>query len=400
MVSSRNARPSVDGTPIVISAPTLKEAQRRVHQEIGDDAIIISTRNVIRREELGLGQKKVVELLVQDPSVSTTSNFQPSTVRSLGKTQSLPDDPDDRNREIDRTTVTNLNKEVERIEALVTQVAKQFSAQQQESRVLLNPLAETLHHGGVSVAVLERLFTRLASEAGQTSHTRTEAITWLTENLRASNCDWDGFYGCHAFLGKSGAGRSQVVLQAAARLQGLGKHTLVLSIMPANSGEIRHLQSEAGKHGFDAAVIRKEGQLAASEAHLADYDVVLVDMPALDHPLLAEGQELHSWLAGNPGFHRHLLISGDQDPSDLDTLARAAKSWNCDWIVVTRLDQTLKPGKILDFTDTIPLPISLAGFGPRASETLEIASSVRLIDLILNQGSGLTDGRLNIEGRA
>ena len=35
--------PSVEGMPIVISAPTLKEAHRRVKAEFGENAIIIST---------------------------------------------------------------------------------------------------------------------------------------------------------------------------------------------------------------------------------------------------------------------------------------------------------------------------------------------------------------------
>ena len=393
MASSRNTRPSVDGTPIVISAPTLKEAHRRVKAEFGDGAIILNTRNVIHREEMGLGQKKVVEVLVQDPST-------PAPAGGLGHRHRRPRTDDTPATGTISVTEEDLLREVERIETLVTEVTNQAATRQRSAAILENPLAETLHHGGVSVGTLEKIFARMSGETGKSGRNRAQAISWLTDNLRASNCDWDGFYGCHAFLGKSGAGRTEMVLQAAARLRTLNRRTLVLSLFPANSGEVRYLQSEAGRHGFDAAVIRKEGQLAASESHLADYDVVLVDMPTLDHPVLAVGGELHSWLADNPGFHRHLLVAGDQDPTDVEDLVQAAKAWNCDWVAVSRLDQTRKPGKLLDFTDSVPLPLSLAGFGPKADEPVEIAASGRLIDMILNQGSGLADSSLLSEGRA
>ncbi len=185
------------------------------------------------------------------------------------------------------------------------------------------------------------------------------------------------------FRTAAGSGRSDLVLTAAGLAQSMGRRTLVLSMMPGNSGDVRRLQGEAAGKGFDAAVIKKEAQLAATEKHLTAYDVVLVDMPHLGHETMAEDGVVHGWLARNTSFHRHLLVPMDKDPRDMDNLNQAARAWNCDWIAVSRTDLTNRPGKMLDLLERVPLPVSLIGSDPARTGLLEIAHSERILDAIL-----------------
>ena len=234
---------------------------------------------------------------------------------------------------------------------------------------------------------VKNLFTRFVGETGKMHSDRPAALAWLVDNLKASNCGWDGFFGCHAFLGNSGSGRTRMVLEAAAHLQKQGRKTLVLSVHPEHSGEIRRLQNAAAELGFDAAIIRKDSQLAMSEKHLGNYEAVLLDLPALGHASLAVGGAIHSWLGRNHSFHRHLVIPLDRDFQDLEELKAAARTWNCDWLALSRLDQTRLQGKILDLVESIPLPFSLWGETIGTRETLSIADSGALLDRILAAGS-------------
>ena len=392
-----NSRQSVDGAPVVVTARTLKDAYKIVREEYGEDAQILGTRTVNRRQELGLGHDRQIEVTVQMPGTTPPP-------RSLGSRRGLavmnrvldeapadasPDAPGDRTKDgtQDRTQI-EIVREVERIEELVAAIAEDHA---RLSRLRLpycdNPLAETLIENGATPESVNKLLTRFTSETGNDVHNRPAAVAWLTENLRASNCSWDDFYGCHAFLGDTASGRSDMVLTAAALLRSKGRRTLVLSLMPGDNGDVRRLQIEAARNGFDAAVINRESQLEAAEKHLQGYDVVLVDMPHLGHEAMGDGGIVHAWLARNANFHRHLMVPMDKDPRDMEDLARAARNWNCDWIAVSRTDMTRRAAKMLDLLECIPVPVSLTGFDPARTGRLEIAHSDRILDGMLGGGS-------------
>lgn len=383
MRSRRNSSQPVDGTPAVVTAGTLKEAYKTVREQYGEDAVILGTRTVNRRHELGLGHERQVEVTVQLPGAAPTPA--PAALGHRQATGTL-----DRllsGQQVAGITTdigADIAREVERIEDLVAAIDEAHTQLAFHSETIANnALAETLLENGASPDAVNTLLTRFTSETGAAVHDRPAAMTWLTENLRASNCTWDDLYGCHAFLGEAGSGRSDLVLTAAGLLQALGRRTLVLSMMPGNNGDIRRLQIEAASKGFDAAVIKKEVQLAATEKHLTAYDVVLVDMPHLGHDTMAEGGVVHAWLARNTRFHRHLLVPMDKDPRDMDTLNQAARAWNCDWIAVSRTDLTKRPAKLLDLLERVPLPVSLTSSDPARTGHLEIAHSERILDTIL-----------------
>ncbi len=392
MRSNRNNKPSVDGAPVVVTASTLKEAYKIVRDEYGEDTVILGTRTVNRRHELGLGHERQIEVTVQVPDANATT--QPAlgrrqTTRTMNHIMAGPVTPSSAAIDVDQQIIS----EVTRIEELVASIADDHA---RLSKLRLpfcdNPLAETLIENGATPKAVNTLLTRFTSETGAEVTDRAAAVTWLTDNLRASNCSWDDLYGCHAFLGEAGSGRSDLVLTAAGLLQKMGRRTLVLSLMPGNNGDIRRLQLEASQNGFDAAVIKKESQLASTEGHLSSYDVVLVDMPHLQHESMAEGGGVHLWLSRNSSFHRHLLVPMDKDPRDMNPLSQAARTWNCDWIVVSRSDMTTRSAKMLDLLECIPVPISLVGNDPARTGRLEIAHSDRILDAMLS-GSDPTDFR-------
>ena len=374
MVSRNRTRQQADSQPAVISAPTLKGAYKLVKQQFGDEAIILGSRSVTKRQPLGLGHEKVVEVMVQSPATF------PTRAASLGIPSQSSVSPG--------TTQLEMVAEVERIEELVASIAQQYDKLDLGASITRNnPLAESLLHGGAAAETIQKLLTRFTSETGQQANNRVAALAWLGENLKASNCAWDGFYGCHAFMGPMGIGQTDMILIAAAHLQKLGRRTLVLNVFPEDNGQVKQLQVEASRLGFDAAVIQKPGQLMRSEEHLSRYDVVLVDMPHLGHQEMKPGGALHGWLSGNTTFHRHILVPSTQDPRDMKTVTTAARGWNCDWLGFTRLEQTGCPAKLLDFTDNIPLPISLI----QNKSEVDIATSGQLLDFILGQNSNMTD---------
>lgn len=387
MARSSNSRPSLDGGPVVVSAPSLQTAHRRIRDRYGDDAVILSTRTVARRHELGLGQERLVEVVVQPPGGVARPAFSAGPYDAgppAGGPGALPPD---------------LLREVERIEALVEQVSTEVARRPAGDQwVARDPAAGPLVAAGASPAIARRVLARFTAAHGRGPGGADELRRWLGTQLRASNCDWDGFYGCHAFLGDSGVGRSDLVLAAALRLQGMGRSTLVLGVLPADPGYVHRLQETAAAGGFDAAVVTSTSHLAAAEPHFGDYDAVLVELPRLDDPALALGGPLHAWLAPNVSFHRHLVLAADRDPADQADLAAVTRDWNCDWVAFTRLDRTRRAGKLLDVLETVPLAVSLLARDPLHGGEVAVASSAAVADLVAPAPAAA--GRLDREVRS
>ena len=356
---TRNSPPPSDGI-VAVAAVTLQEAYRRVKREYGDEAVIVGSRSVSRREDRGLGQSRFVEVLVQ------TGNPVPVTTPVAGG-----------------RAPAGLAAEVERIEDLVAAIEKEHARLRSIHRSTTDPLTEALVASGASEPAVNHLLTRFTSETGRLTTDRTAALSWLEQNLLASNSDWNGFYGCHAFLGPSGSGRTELVLEAARKLQQHNRRTLVLSIQPAHRGEVRRLQTAAAAGGFDAAVIQKTESVASVAEHLGDYDAVLLDLPDLDGSAGMEpGQELHRWLATNDGFHRHLVLPLDGDPRDQADLAPLTRTWNCDWLALTNTGRTRRWGKVLDLQRSLSLPLSLLA-AESIGDAPRIAVSGQVLDHIL-----------------
>ncbi|RKZ19712.1 hypothetical protein DRQ50_01470, partial [bacterium] len=281
---------------VAVKAATLQDAYRRVKKDFGDDAVIVGSRTVTRRQDHGLGRDRYVEVMVQ-------ADGQAGVRRPPAKSS---------------TERRDMAAEVARIEDLAAILEEQHARLVKgTARVDANPLSGILTGAGASAETVAHLLTRFAGETGRPEHDRPGFLSWLEENLPASNSDWAGFYGCHAFLGRSDTGRSDLVLGAAAELSARKRRTLMLSIMPAHRGEVRRLQAAAAAGSFDAAVIQNTDRIAAVAEHLGNYDAVLLDLPEIDTPAMSPGGTLHRWLAANEGFHRHLVLPLDGDVRDL-----------------------------------------------------------------------------------
>jgi hypothetical protein len=358
-----NTLPADDATAVVTGS-SLSEAFKRVRQEFGPEAVIAGSRSRSRRKSQGWGTDTVVEVLVE------TSG---TTGRPLRPTC---ESPSDLTREI--------RYQVERMERLVQDICVAESpASDGEVWSEKNPLAEHLVNNGASPGAVTKLLTRFASETGHSRQDRTEALVWLTGYLDTGEGSLPEWSGHHAFLSEHSADRLDPVLHLAGTLTEIGRRVLVVSVLPDPHREEPRLKAMAATAGYDAAVVRDIGQLEDMEDHLDGYDHVLLDLPSLADPRMTDEGPIHSWLAANENFHRHLSVPMDRDFQDLDDLREAVRSWNCDWLALTRVDGTRRAAKLLDLVESIPLPISFTFENVLVAGILSRANPEQLLDRIL-----------------
>lgn len=354
-----------------VTGATLAEALRNVRRLHGPEARIIDSRHVYRRDETGLGRTRVVEVRIDSGSGSAAPAH---AVVGAGNSSAA------------RLTAA-IAEEVERIEEMVGRLEGERAAAGEGRDVLVSdyPLADALAGAGAGADTIEKL-AGLYAAAGEA----TGAAEHLKAQLRGSAGDWSDYAGCHLVLGEAGCGKTDLVMALAARLRGVGRKVLVLSMAPRHEGEVRRLQHEASRHGYDAAVMKEASQLERSLEYFDNYDAVLVDTPALGSETMADPR-LRGFVAGNELIHRHLALPLDRDPADMGASLEALRDWNCDWAAVTRLDMTARPGKLADLACGLPTPLSLLLSGGWPDGELKIAAADEMAGLILPAAPGTID---------
>ncbi len=367
--------PPVEPGTVVVTGTSLTDAYARVHEQYGAEAAILESRTAIRRQPGRLGTDTVVEVVVHPGGVDAPPRHEPAPAMS------------------ERALFAELTVEIERLESALVSLrpAPVSPPSGSEAPATFDPLGEALVAGGATSTVVSRMLTRFTSETGCDRSDRPAALAWLEKDIPAVAGTWDDFRGWHAFIGEAGAGRTSLIMATAARLREHGLKTVLLQVLGDKPGEIRRLQIGAAEHGYDAAVIRNDHQLAKVQESLTAYDVVLLDLPELHHESMIAGGSIHRRLAASENIHRHLVVPLDADFEDLDVHAAAARTWTCDWTVLTRVDRSGRPAKILDLHERIPLPTALVGPNT-AQAVVTIATGGGLLDLMLADGAAGRSG--------
>lgn len=353
----------------VVTGVSLSDAYRKVRQEFGPEAKISGSRTRTRRKSGGWGSEQVVEVVVES-----------SPGRPNGNKAKIP---------APENLTAAIEYEVDRLERMVEDILQpegnQSASPQDRSG---NPLGEFLIENGASHGAVERLLIRFAGETGLEPHDRPGAIAWLNNYLATGSELPAQISGKHAFLAENPGDRLETVFQLARCLTDTGRRTLVLAVLPDPDRDLPRLKIFAADVGCDAAILRETAQLDEMSGEFPGYDAVLIDLPALSHPAMAENGPVHLALAIDPDIHRHLQVPLERDFLDLVDLREAARSWNCDGLTLIRMGATRRPAKVLDLVDTIPLPISFLVTGSGSQAGLEAATPDRLLDFTLTRREG------------
>jgi len=355
-----STKPAHDHTTAVVRGASVSEALANVKRLYGPAAAVLGSREVRERSADDLGEVRSVEVLVALDAAAT---------------RAAPADPA-------ASVLARLDHELARVEALTAQVktARETPADPDQARLDAYPLTGALLRAGVGKPAAVHLARLWAAETA--ARPDADPRRFLASRIGTSRAHWSTFGGCHVLLGEAGAGKTALAEAAAARLRAKGQKVLLLAVAPRDGGVIRRLQERSRELGVDGAALRRGDQLERAAERLRSYDAVLIDTPPLGAPELAEPR-LRRALAEDERFHRHLVQPLDADAAADVRQWTHARTWNCDWIAVTRTDLAARPGRLLELAMGAPLPLSLTSGAAGGTVSAEIADPERLVAAIL-----------------
>lgn len=190
-----------------------------------------------------------------------------------------------------------------------------------------------------------------------------------------------------ALVGPSGVGKTTTAAKIAAQARMQGRSVMFVAADAYRVGAVEQLRRFADLLGAEIEVANGADSLDAILA-AADADVVIVDTAGRGAP--ANDAVEHRLAREVKGRSRHILLclSASTRAVDAERMTRAFSTARPTSLVITKLDETSTPAGIAHACASSKLPISTLCFGQRVPEDIAQATTNALVDYVVQDDSG------------
>jgi flagellar biosynthesis protein FlhF len=334
-----------------VVARDMQVALHMLRKELGDDAVIVSSRTVREPGLLGFFRPRKVEVTAaSDRSYERTMPAAESLRDELGEIRSLLS-----RLGVDRmsTRAGAQGKWSERLRA--ADVGDEVSS------LLLDQVSALVSEEEQEKQILERLakFFPIMPKA----RVRQKRIM--------------------AFVGPTGVGKTTTIAKLAARwaLQDKKKIALV-TIDTFRIGAVEQLRIYGEIIGVPVEVVTSPAELQHVLARHKNKDTIFIDTTGRSAKRPMQLAELRAFLDPVKNLEKYLVVSATIKARDLLTIYRAYSSIGLTAAIFTKLDETDSLGPLLDLCHRTSLPVAYVANGQNVPEDLEEADSTALARLL------------------
>jgi flagellar biosynthesis protein FlhF len=186
------------------------------------------------------------------------------------------------------------------------------------------------------------------------------------------------------FVGPSGVGKTTTIAKLAAQYRLEQKRSVAMvTIDNYRPAAVEQLRLYANVLGVELATASTCDEARDAICQLGQPELVLVDTPGFN-PRHEEPWNGWTALAGLPyQIEVHLVLSATTRIQDIDAAVQRCLGAPSLRLLFTKLDETCGYGSIFEAGHHSGIPLSYWGTGPRVPEDLSLAAPDRLIDLVL-----------------
>ncbi|MDG2199974.1 MAG: flagellar biosynthesis protein FlhF [Phycisphaerales bacterium] len=420
-------------------AHSMDEAVQAVRRDLGSDAVILETRATRRGGFLGLFTRSVVELRATTadqvrprrapvpeavPVVTTSSHARDAYLSSSLDSAKTPLGHEAR-REQTRSMARNLlndleaapapapaatpaqpeggeiREELDEIRGLVERV---LQAQQHTSPDAAPPVAEEVFDlylnllaqecsEELAVDALNAVTSTLSREELEDQqlvrHALVEQLASFIPVADGSllSTSPDGRPLTMALVGPTGVGKTTTVAKIAAayRLR-QGRTVGLITLDTYRIAAVEQLRVYAEIIGVPMQVARSQDELLDILQQMSHLDVVLIDTAGRSQKDSDRIQELRTWLDVAQPHEVHLVLASTASRSVLMSEADEFSQIGIDRVVLTKLDEAVNFGMLVEVTHRIGRKLSFLTTGQEVPDHIETARPARLAELVLNAG--------------
>jgi flagellar biosynthesis protein FlhF len=312
--------------------PTVREALREIREELGGDALVLSSEMVPARGWRGWVGLREVEVTVTPPREAAASR-PAATERRVADSRSVRD-------------------------GLV-------------ARMVASGLDPTL-----AAAVADRVPSR--DHRGASLHQLRRGLADVVASLTAVDVD---FAPVEVFIGPPGVGKTTTIAKIAAQTRARANRILGMVAADAfRAGAVEHLRTYATIIGAPFRIARSAEELDAALASARH--AVLVDTAGRSHAE-ASLRDVRRLVGNRRDVRTHLVIAADTSPATAQRILDAYHDARPDRLVISKVDEADSLSPLLEVIRGRSLPVSYLTTGQRIPEDLERATPEALAVALL-----------------
>lgn len=424
-------------------ALTMQDAIRAIKEELGPDAVILSSKEVQQGGRLmSYFNKPVLEVMAAaeydplpvikpTPDKTLTNESRPSASHTPASTWTQPVGPDAFRETLQgmlatpnhtvpqspvpqappptpRTVRASTPRTLERKQSRLQDLRNELRELSREIGASLPAASQSLsHHAVPAIASLCRLLVsqgmrpssadRIGRSLGmELAHLRSTEPQdlqialerCLTQDLRVSGpvLSGQGDRTIAMMIGTNGAGKTAAITKLAAHYQLEEKKSVaIISLDTYRLASVEQLRMYADVLGIPCESALSAKQAAAYVHKHAEADLILIDTAGFGEQDLALVHNLHQLLKDEPEVQTHVVVSASTREQDLQRQIAQIHALPLLRLLFTKLDETDSFGTLYELSHQSGIPLSYWSAGQRVPDDLEIATPQRLAEFLLGR---------------
>lgn len=397
------------------TAPDMRAAIRRVREEQGADAVILSSTRVAGGVEI-IAATDYDEALMQqasrqpqepapsqpmarpepEPETYTDSRFA-SQIQ-----QDLPEPPRPSTPEQPRTdtmiwqqdpAIAGLHKELEELRSSMENQLRSLTYDLQAPSADHAEAIRNLTTLGVD-ATLARAIVAALPEETESGHLRYQALMGLAQQLTVSETDPILEGGHFALIGPTGVGKTTTIAKLAARFTARhGLQDVALVTTDAHRvGAREQLLTYGQLLGLPVFTAHTRAELDDVLSKLAERTLVLIDTAGMSPRDCRLASQFDVLAAAGGRLRTYLVLAANAHAADLERAVARFRATRLSGCVLTKLDESSRIGGALSMAIGHRLPIAYVADGQQVPEDLHRERPDQLILRALRAARGPESG--------
>ncbi len=384
------------------TAESIQAAISMVKESIGPDAVILNTRRLPKKAKDPYG-KDMFEVIATQSSEPSKPSIKAGAV--LAKKPERPQNPFSRitadhvmpeEREIEKPTpaLSAIQAELDALKDMIKTLT--FSDGIPEA-VRSIPECMALFNRLASTGLTEKRARRFMSIAHESmdgrSFTGSELNRKVIDLLLSTIDVTDPFIEigaanqnkCRAFalVGPTGSGKTTTIAKLAAELSIVRKLKVgVISLDGYRIGALEQIKTYASIMGIQCMAAFSSEDLAIAMKKMENKDVILIDTAGYSHFDTDRMSEISGLIGNGTDISTLLVLSATTSREDMLEAAKRYSALKPEAYVFTKLDETCRPGVILDQILDMRMPVAFITNGQKVPDDLVAATRKKILGFV------------------
>jgi len=377
----------------------MKEAMKLIKEELGSDAVILSTRKVVKNNSFGLFSRPIIEVtaaIENDDRVkgrkSVGKNFDPKQ-----EMEDSAKEPKDLDRIVELINTLGLN----RFDSLISDISdikKQMNEMKSSMKEnlmvdLTGPLKEiyvVMVKNGIDDIIAYKFLKKIEkrTSSGLTANQIKNLVTQLMSDLIPIEKNYFSSISQKvlALVGPTGVGKTTTIAKIAANLSlKLNKSVALITVDNFRIGAVEQLRTYAEIVDIPLRVASTPSELEHTIEECRDYEYVFVD--SMGRSQFDDDQigDLMKFLEVSPAIKVALVLSMSSNHAEMmDTYDRYSKLLP-EYLIFTKLDETRYFGPLVNLPIKKKTPLMLLSKGQNVPDDMEVPDGKKIAGMILKE---------------